>query len=73
MREDEALPTDCDDGGGHVGDSGVGRRLQVLGLGIPAVSNPRVCTSPAIISNDVVGHYVRDRIPVAGREARQVA
>ena len=71
-REDEALPTGCDDDGREVGDSDVGGRSQVCDLGIPTVLDPCVYDPPAIVDTDVVGQYLRERIPVAGGEVRHV-
>ena len=71
-REDEALPTGCDDDGREVGDSDVGGRSQVCDLGIPTVLDPCVYDPPAIVDTDVVGQYLRELIPVAGGEVRHI-
>ena len=72
-REDEALPTGGDDDGRQVRDPDVGGRPQVCDFGISTVSDPRVYDPPAIVDRDVVGQYLRERIPVAGCEVRRVA
>ena len=73
VREDEALPTGRDDDGREVGDPDVGGRPQVRDLGIPTVSDPCVYDPPAIVDRDVVGQYLRESVPVARCEVRQVA
>jgi hypothetical protein len=73
-REDEALPTGCDDDGRQVRTQpGVDDRPQVCDLAISTASDPGVYHPPAIVGNDVVGQYLRERIPVAGGEVRHVA
>ncbi len=73
MREDEALPTGCDDDSREVGDPDVGGRPQVCDLGIPTVLDPCVHDPPAIVDRDVVGQYLRESVPVARCEVRHVA
>ncbi|MCV7332019.1 hypothetical protein H7J81_18115 [Mycobacterium cookii] len=72
-RENEALPTGCDHDGRYVHESGVSGRPQICDLGISTVSGACVYNSPAIIDSNVFGQYLRERIPVAGCEVRQVA
>ena len=72
-REDEALPAGCDDDERRVRDPDVGDRPQVCDLGISTALDPCVYDPPAIVDADVVGQYLRERIPVAGCEVRRVA
>ena len=72
-REDEALPAGCDDDERHVRDPDVGDRPHVCDLGISTPFDPCVYDPPTIVDKDVVGQYLRERIPVAGCEVRRVA
>ncbi len=72
-REDEALAADCDDDERRVRDPDLGGGLHVCDLGISTVPDPRVYGPTAIIGDEVVGQYLRERIPVAGCEVRRVA
>ena len=72
-REDEALPAGCHDDRRHVREPDIGDRPQVYDLGISAMADPSVHHPPAIVDGEVVGQYLRERIPVAGCEVRQEA
>ena len=71
--EDEVFPADRHDGRRHVREAEVGDRPQVCDLGISTVSDARADHPTTIIAGEVVGQYLRHRIPVAGREIRLVA
>ena len=73
MREDEALPAGCDDDERRVRDPDVGDRPQVCDLGIATPFDPCVYDPTAIVGDEVVSQYLRERVPVAGCEVRRVA
>ena len=51
----------------------VGDRSHVRDFGIPTASDARVHDPTAIIGDNVVGQYLGQRVPVAGREVRPEA
>ena len=72
-REDEAVATGRNDGRRHVRDPEVGAGAYVRDLGISAVSDAGAHHPTAIVTENVVGQYLRYGVPVAGCKAGREA